>query len=355
MFRQTPALNHAPAEKYKAPPYPHWKNYRMNTLNFILDKLKFGQSGRTYGAKKLRHNGASVFDYDFIMNLDEKDYPYYLCQAYFIKTGEKLNLKHPKTLNEKIQWLKIYDNKPVKTELTDKILVRRFVKDKIGGEYLKPVLQISRSFDEINFDALPDCFVIKCNHGCKWHFTIKNKIEFLNNKSLYALSEKYMSNWLKQTFFGWSDFETQYKNIPPEILIEPFLSENINEQPLEIEVWCFNGKAKIIQKYKNHKDDKNRHRIVSSFDENFNRYDVKFLQTNEIIPSNPDEQLILAKKLSEILADNFKFVRVDWIINNNKLYFSEMTFTPYSGYIFFPENNDKFQREIGNMLNLKGD
>ena len=290
-----------------------------------------------------------------MMSLDEKDYPKYLCQAYYIKTGQKLNLKHPKTLNEKIQWLKLFDNKQQKSELTDKVLVRDWVREKIGDEYLKPVLWIGDKFDDISFDSLPFSFIVKANHGCKWNFNIKNKIEFLYNHELFKSCNIFMSNWLKQSFFGWSDFETQYLNIKPKIIIEPLLVENLSEEPEEIEVWCFNGKAKIIQRYKRITKKNKCYCIVNSFDENFIHFDIKFFKNTEIVLKETNKTLKLAKDLSERLATGFKLVRVDWMIYKNKLYFAEMTFTPHSGFIFFGENHNELQIKLGKMLNLKGD
>ena len=282
-----------------------------------------------------------------MMSLDEKDYKKYLCQAYYIKTGQKLNLKHPKTLNEKIQWLKLFDNKQQKSELTDKVLVRDWVREKIGDEYLKPILWIGDKFDDIPFDSLPFSFVVKTNHGCKWQFIVKNKDAYLANSRLVDYTKIRIENWLKQSFFGWSDFETQYLNIKPKIIIEPLLIEN--EQPLEIEVWCFNGKAKIIQQCINvYENKKFSHRLISFIYENF-------MKTNEFINSEENKILNQAKDLSEKLSQVFKFVRVDWMIYKNKLYFAEMTFTPHSGFVFFPENNNELQRKLGKMLNLKGD
>ena len=291
-----------------------------------------------------------------MMSLNEKDYPYYLSQAYLVKTGQKLNLRHPKTLNEKIQWIKLFDNKQQKSELTDKVLVRNWVREEIGDEYLKPVLWIGDKFNDIPFDSLPISLIVKCNHGCKWQFIIKNKQEFLNKKDLFNSAKMYMENWLKQSFFGWSDFETQYINIKPKIIIEPLLVENGNEYPLEIEVWCFNGRAKIIQKCRNiNKNNEFSHRQISSFDENFNQNDIKFYETNELIRSEADEILNQAKELSEKLAKDFKLVRVDWMIYENKLYFAEMTFTPHSGFIFFPEHHNELQLKLGKMLKMKGE
>ncbi len=335
------------------------KNSTSNILKIPFVKNLF-KNYFTYKNKQnyfyhLRHHGESVFKYDFMMSLNEKDYPYYLSEAYLIKTGEKLNLLRPKTLNEKIQWIKIYDNNQQKRELTDKVLVRDWVRNTIGEIYLKTALWIGDKFDDIPFESLPVSFIIKCNHGCKWHVKVRNKQEFLNNRKLFDSCRMYINSWLNQSFFGWSDFETQYKNINPKIIIEPLLLENLNESADEIEVWCFNGIAKIIQKCRNVIiNNKFSHRQITSFDGNFNQNDIKFYYTNEIIHAEADEIIKQAKELSENLAKGFKFVRVDWMIYQNKIYFCEMTFTPHSGFIFFIKNHNELQIKLGKMLNLKG-
>ena len=304
-----------------------------------------------YYPTQIRNNGASVFDYFFLMSLNEKDYPKYLKQAFYIKFGKKLNLNHPKDINEKIQWLKIYDNKAIKQQLTDKYLVRNYVKEKIGEDFLKPILQVCNKFDEINFEILPESFVVKCNHGCKWHFFVKNKYNYLNNKKFLNFTKDITDGWISQSFFGWSDFETQYKDIQPKIIIEELLRENKNESPAEIEVWCFNSSPEIIQKSKTNTDSQ---KIVSIFDKNHNQLNLKFDKNNVIEQSPFDENLNLAAELSTKLADNFKLVRVDWILYKNKLYFNEMTFTPYSGFILFDKEYEDWYIKLGNMLNLKG-
>lgn len=250
-----------------------------------------------------------------MLSLNEKDYPKYLAIAYFAKTGKKLNLRHPKTLNEKIQWLKLYDNLPIKTQLTDKVLVRDYVKDKIGEEYLKPVLWIGDKFDNIPFDKLPDSFIVKCNHGCKWHFIVKNKQAYLSNNRVFNYSKIRIENWLKQTFFGFSDFETQYKNIKPLIIIEPLLRENINKDCKDFWVWCVNS--------------------------------VPYISQAE------QELYKKALELSKILAEGFKFVRVDWMVYKDKLYFGEMTFTPLSGFLTEEMLNQNFYKKLSKSLKLK--
>ena len=131
-----------------------FNQYRLdiNTYNFSFFKSSY--------CRHVQSTGACVFDYNFLMSLDEKDYSKYLSQAYFIKTGKKLNLRKPKTINEKIQWLKIYDNLAIKTLLTDKVLVRDWIKEKISDEYLKSVLWVGKSFDSIPFDSLPNFLLL---------------------------------------------------------------------------------------------------------------------------------------------------------------------------------------------------
>ncbi len=295
--------------------------------------------------------GSSVYDYYFMLEINEKDYPQYLKKAYYIQTHRKLNLKNPKTLSEKIQWLKIYDNNiPLKTELTDKVLVRNYVKKIIGEQYLKPVLQICNSFDEIDFEKLPNRFIVKCNHGCKWQFVVKDKEAYLKNKYIVLYTKKMIDGWMNQTFFGWSDFETQYKNIVPKIIIEPMLCSENNRQPYEIEILCFNSQPKIFKTYNNETE------TNSIYDENYNNIDLKFsyIDNQKYAYAKPNELLSSAVKLSKKLAKDFKLVRIDWFINDDKLYFNEMTFTPYSGYFYFPEKYEKWDYILGKMLNLKG-
>lgn len=329
------------------------KNMHFNILDLIKKVFLQKKSSnmrditRDYNARGF---GASVFDYGFMLNLTPREYPKYLEKAYFVQMGKKLNLKHPKTLTEKIQWLKLYDNALEKTNLTDKVLVREWVKDKIGEKYLKPIFQICNSFDEINFENLPEKFMVKCNHGCKWQYIVKNKEEYLKHNFLIPYSKRMVDNWMKQSFYGWSDFELQYKDIKPKILVEKLLSETTDKPPKEFEVWCFNSVPKIFTVIDNKSVNKN------VYDENYNLLDLKFSFSDDNSNSDikADKLLKEAVLLSQKLANDFKLVRVDWIVYNNQLYFNEMTFTPHSGFIHFPKECEKWNKKLGEMLNLKG-
>lgn len=281
-----------------------------------------------------------------MLELEEWQYPYFLKRIYKYNLGENLNLKYPKKFTEKIQWLKLYDNLPIKTLLTDKILVRNWVAKKIGCDYLKPVLQICKTFDDIKWDDLPQRFYVKTNHGCKWHYRIKNKDKFLKVPRIYQIIKKKFENMLSMNFFCKGGMETQYKNIESAILIESDLYDLESERAVEYEVYCFNGSPKIYQKL-----------IYSEipysciWNEDFSEADYEFDKNFNKYFEEPPSSLLQAIELSKQLCKDFKFVRVDWLFAKDKLYFNEMTFTPYSGYFYF--ENPEWNIKIGNMLDLK--
>ena len=508
--------------------------------------------------------GEPPWDYYFLENLDEAEYPRYLAKLFYLNTGEKLPLKHGvidknrcKTFNQKIQWIKLYGVTDLMRKCTDKVSVRNYVKERIGEEYLKPVLQVipesnetmhchceqvhdnlglakqstgnnnntmdcrvaqndvaprndralcalppdlmnkndvstyflksalqiipnesqdtmtmhchceqtndhlmsawqsneksehtinkmpqssrnygkiedvSTYFDKINWDKLPDRFVIKCNHGCKWQYIIKDKKLFLQNKRLrnfrrvlcrqkgnpklrfwrgkpdsilgaqtrsnkksaeskdfnggnskiFELVKQQITGWLEQNYSFWGGFEMQYQNIKPKILIEPLMREDINTAPREIEVYCFNGEPKIFVNVRY-----GAKRVISYYDENFNQIDLilhpdgKNIIKNEKAdcltkqtfdlsaklcitnpsphPSTQYNRCISFTQLEPSLVQLypsrgegvlFNFVRIDWLVFNNKLYFNELTFTPYSGFMRFDK---KWNLKLGSWINL---
>ena len=410
------------------------------------------------------------YDYYFLLNLDEKEYPKYLAKVFYLNTGEKLPLsngvidkKRCKTFNQKMQWLKLYGVTDFMRYCTDKVKVIDYVKEKIGEEYLKPVLQIipektmgitnkrgvalnsfqgsdlndnhkmlkhacindktgneninhtavqhdsqlgalkpkiagachsenlenqnnnsvdfqvvqnlkkeskdektlkrvqcdttldalqpdfinkndvSGYFDRIDFDKLPNNFVIKCNHGSKWQFIIKDKEEFLQNKHLFNLIKRKITGWLEQDYAFWCGFELNYRNIKPKILIEPLMRDEINTPCEEIQIYCFNGEPLLIFKlFQCNKQ--------TAYNNKFEIADDLFESAEETILLPADDNIKQAFNLSKKLGSNFNFVRVDWMIHQNKLYFEELTFTPYSG--FFKFGNRKNNIKLGQYLNI---
>ena len=219
---------------------------------------------------------------------------------------------------------------------------------------------VATYFDKIDWENLPNSFVIKCNHGCKWQYIIKNKEEFLKNKRLFDIVKKNMTGWLEQDYSFWSGFEMQYKtaklnhnvNVPrndkyiaPKILIEPLMRDNINIPCQSIQVYCFNKFPKIIIRIFN------RHEM-SVYDENLAVTKDLFCFKEEKINMPADSLIKQSFDLSrELIKENgFNFVRIDWMIYQNKLYFEEFTFTPHSG--FYNLKNNKTKNELGNLIDI---
>ncbi|MDR2967650.1 MAG: hypothetical protein LBU74_06855 [Methanobacteriaceae archaeon] len=276
-------------------------------------------------------------------HVPEEKYPEFLEEWYFNKTGKKLDLKNPKTFNEKIQWLKLYDSTPIKTKLSDKFLVREWIKEKIGERYLIPLLGVYDDFDEIDFDNLPDKFVIKTNHGTQMNIIVENKEE-LNKK----LAKNRMNTWLNKNQAFIAGLELHYSDIKPKILIEKYIAKE--DQVLkEYKISCFDGKPKGVRV---DCDKQDNHRL-NVYDTEYNLLPVEVHPIKKVIHNFKDEkpktwdEMI---KLAKILSEGFSFVRVDFYSVDNKVYFGEMTFTPGSGVIvILPE---EFHRKLGNLIKL---
>lgn len=159
--------------------------------------------------------------------------------SFFGCYGYPLNLDEPKTLSEKMMWLRIYDNTPLKTKCADKYLVREYVKEKIGEKYLIPLYGVYDKFEEINFNNLPNSFVIKCNHGCGYNIIVKDKSNF----DIKSAQEK-IEQWMKEDY-GLKFGEIHYSAIKRKIIIEKYI-ENLDGDIEDYKYFCFNGKPHSI-------------------------------------------------------------------------------------------------------------
>lgn len=278
-----------------------------------------------------------------IKNKKSSDYPQILGKIYYIATGNNLNLSTPKTFNEKIQWLKLYDTTPIKTLLADKYSVREWIKEKIGEEYLIPLLGVWNKIEDIDFTLLPDKFVLKANHGSGMNIIVKNKKD-LDRKMI----EKNLYTWLK-TNYAFGSLELQYAKIPRKIIAEQYIEE-VDGNLHDYKIHCFNGIPTYIQVIGNR--DIRKHVAYEAF------YDVNWIQQpftytypryEKMIekPKCLEQMLSIAQKLSE----GFIYVRVDlYVLDNCNIKFGEMTFTPASGL-------DKWQptsidEKLGQLIKL---
>lgn len=263
-----------------------------------------------------------------------------ICEQYRAKIGKNLNLQDPQTFNEKIQWLKIYDNTPEKGMLADKYLVREWVKDRAGDKYLIPLIGVWDSFDKINFDELPDKFVLKANNGSGWNIIVRDKSSFDRKEA-----ERKFRIWMTHRFSMWEgSFERHYDYIKPMIICEKYMTTG--EDLFDYKFLCMDGKVKYIWvdtgRYKSH------HRSLFTTDWRHAGFTIGYPESEEKIvrPERLDEMLDVACKLSS----GFPFVRVDLYYNEGQIYFGEMTFTSDSGFTVI--SPDEWDKKLGDMLDI---
>ncbi len=241
--------------------------------------------------------------------------------------GKKLDLDNPKTFNEKIQWLKLYDRKPEYTNLVDKYEVKKIVADKIGEEYIIPTLGVWDKFEEIDFDKLPNQFVLKCTHDSGSIIICKDKSNF-DIKS----ARKKINKSLKRNYY-YHGREYPYKNVKPRIIAEKFLEDKSHFVPEDYKIYCFNGKPKYIVVFHGRFDDS---KVLSEtvYDLNWIPQGISLddhFEISDIIEEKPkkfDELISVCNKL----CTDFPQVRVDFYIVNDNIYFGEMTLSTASGF-----------------------
>lgn len=261
--------------------------------------------------------------------------------AYKGRTGRKLDLKNPQRYTEKLQWLKLYDRNPLYTQLVDKYEVRDYLKDKIDDKHLVKLYGVYDSFDRIDWDILPDSFIMKCTHGCGCNHIVKNK----NDVDKQALRKKF-NRWMKENPYPGTR-EWPYKNIKHRIICEELLP-NEGELPTDFKFYCFNGVPYCCKiqytvnyiKYQNYLGLNYNDIGISdkSYNPSLNGYPNK--------PSYFEEMINVAK----LLSIGLKHVRIDFLGTNNNYYIGEFTFFTTSGYeIFTP---DSFDYELGQKLIL---
>lgn len=267
-------------------------------------------------------------------------YPSALEKWYHWATGNKLDLRNPITFNEKLQWLKIYDATPLETLLADKYLARDWIAEKIGDEYLVPLLGVWDDANDIDFDSLPEKFALKCNHGSGWNIIVEDK-----NKLDIQKVRKQLNEWL-HTNFAFFGFNLHYMNIPPKIIAEKYLESKTGL--IDYRFYCFNGEPKQI--WVDIFSGTPKH-LRCIYDTNWNKLDLQcgWPDGSEYLSDKPAnlEKMIY---FSRILSKDFSFVRVDFFESEGKLYMGEMTFIPMNGTgAFEPQSWDY---KLGEMLKL---
>lgn len=259
------------------------------------------------------------------------------------KMGMWPNLKNPKTYNEKLQWLKLHDRNPLYTKLVDKYEVKKIIAEKIGEEYIIPTIGVWDKFDDIDFDKLPNQFVLKCTHDSGGLVICKDKAK-LN----IAAAKRKINNSLKMNYY-WSMREWPYKKVKPRIIAEKYMEDESGYELKDYKVFCFNGKPKALFIA----TDRGIHKTkFDFFDANLNHIPMK-----QHYPNNPDikipdpEGIKKMFELAHVLTKDFRHCRADFYDINGKIYFGELTFSHFSGTE--PMEPSEWDYTFGSWLDLE--
>lgn len=269
----------------------------------------------------------------------------YLQMMYWLHLGRKLNLKNPKTFNEKLQWLKLYNHKPEYTIMVDKVKAKEYVAKLIGEEHIIPTLGVWDDPDDIDFDALPDQFVLKCNHNsgtgmCICRDKSKLDIEKVKAELRKGLKENYFMRWR----------EWPYKNIPRKILAEKFMVDESGTELKDYKIFCFNGEPRYCQVI----SDRNTDEKIDFYDMHWKRL-VGLVGLNDKVHNSEyaipcPESFENMKQMASLLAKSIPFSRIDFYEINHQAYFGEITFFPATGFGNF--NPREWNVKMGDMITL---
>ena len=261
---------------------------------------------------------------------------------YRLSMGKSLNLFEPRSFNEKLQWLKLYNHNPNYINLVDKYEVRNFIKNNIGEEYLVPLIGVFDRVEDIDYSVFPNEFVLKPTHTSGDVIICRNKSE-LNIKE----TNKILKRWLKRNYY-WYQREWPYKNIKPRIICEELLSDGHSEDLIDYKILCFNEKPRCLFLCHDRKSEEGLKVDFYDMDWNSLPFERHYPKSAKKI-SKPicfNEMIELARTLSK----GIPFVRVDFYVINNKPLFGELTFYPGSGIEeFTPES---FDYVLGSWIDL---
>lgn len=263
---------------------------------------------------------------------------FYLKIIYRIRFGCKLNLGCPKGFNEKLNWLKLYDRNPFYTKLADKYAVKEYITATIGKQYVVPCYGVWESFNAIDFSKLPQQFVLKTNHDSSGVTIVLDKTKF-DNKG----KKNFYNKLLKRNWF-YPLREWPYKNIVPRIFAEQFLDEGTGKELSDYKFWCFNGVPKVM-----YITNKGKEIYENFYDMDFNPLDIDHgfprKEPEYAVPLHFDEM----KKLASHLSKGFPFIRIDFFLIGEKIYFGEFTFYDWGG---IKPLNRKWEEKVGDWIDL---
>lgn len=269
----------------------------------------------------------------------------YLKFFYRVVIGKRLNLDNPQTFNEKLQWLKLHDRKEIYTTMVDKYEAKKYVAERIGEEYIIPTLGVWDSFDDIDFDSLPNQFVLKCTHDSGGLVICRDKSRF-DKKA----ARKKINRSLKSNFF-WFGREWPYKNVKPRIIAEKYMEDTRSSDLKDYKFFCFGGMAKCYKvdfdRFKEH------HANYFDMDGNLLPFGEKICPPLFDRKLNTPRNVEVMHQLAEKLSSQVSFLRVDFYDVDGNTYFGELTFYPASGLGQF--TSDEWNQKLGEWIPVGGE
>lgn len=256
--------------------------------------------------------------------------------------GYKLDLNNPQTYNEKLQWLKLHDRKDIYSTMVDKYEAKKYVADTIGEEYIIKTLGVYNKFDEIDFNDLPNQFVIKCTHDSGGLCICKDKKNFDIEKARKKINKSLRNNYYRM----WREWP--YKNVKPRIIIEEYLEDHEYHELRDYKFFTFSGKVELMFVASNRQGKGETY--FDFFDRKYNHLDI--INGHNMNPECPKktkkyEEMI---KLAEKIGKNLNHARIDFYDVDGKIYFGEITFFHWGGFVpFEPKKWDKY---LGNMIDI---
>ena len=277
----------------------------------------------------------------WLNDLPDKTYLSLLYRAAF---GKKLNWKAPKTFNEKLQWLKLYDRNPVYSTMVDKYEAKQYAVDKLGDTYIVPALGGPwENFEEIDFDSLPQQFVLKTTHDCGGVWICKDKEAFD-----VSAAKQFFEKHLQRKYYL-SCREWPYKDIKPRIFAEKYLSDLERGDLKDYKFFCFNGVPKLMF-IASERQSENQETKFDFYDMDFNHLPIINGHPNSTYPITKPLNFERMKELASVLSEGIPHVRVDFYESNGQLYLGEMTFFHWGGMVpFEPEEWDEI---LGSWIEL---
>lgn len=277
--------------------------------------------------------------YGVYNNMPDEEYVKRIFKA---RMGKELDLQNPKTFNEKLQWLKLYNRDPLYTKMVDKYEAKKYIGGIIGEEHIIPTIGVWDRFDDIDFDKLPDQFVLKCTHDSGGLVICKDKAKLDKAKAKRTIERALRKNY----YYLWREWP--YKDVKPRIIAEEYMSNLSGSETVEYKIFCFGGKARIVLVCKGTAHGSGRTNDYCDLE--LNRYPFESLNPNSKGELTVPEQLPEMIEIAETLSGGIPQVRVDMYLFDEKVYIGEMTFFHNAGAVEFEPSD--WDETLGSWIDL---